>query len=94
MDKMGETRKGPTREREGGKMSYNGLSANAKGWLLVKHHFAASSIIHQHVKGSAPISSSPTCPVYSFILFNLCLPRSKKEVKSKHEGGKKGKLTS
>lgn len=86
MDKMGGNKKRTNeREREGKKMFYNGLSANAKGWLLVKHHFAASSIIHQHVKGSAPISFSPTSPVYSFLLFNLHLPGRKKEVKSKHE---------
>lgn len=41
------------------------MSAKAKGWLLVKHHFATSSIIHQHVKSSALISFSHVTPVYS-----------------------------
>lgn len=44
-------------------MPYNGLSANAKGWLLAKHHFATSSIFQQHVKGSAPASRSSSLPL-------------------------------
>lgn len=53
------------------KMPYNGLSANAKGWLLAKHHFATSSIFHQHVKGSAPASLSPTTPSFFFFLHSF-----------------------
>lgn len=50
-------RKQPMGKRE--KMLHNGLSANAKGWLLAKHHFATSSIFHQRVKVSALASLSP-----------------------------------
>lgn len=45
-------------------MLYDGLSANAKGWLLAKHHFATPSIFQKLVKGSAPTSLLPTTPLF------------------------------
>lgn len=63
-----------TTNEKGRKMPYNGLSANAKGWLLVKHHFATSLIFHQHVKVSAPASlPSPHNP-FSFFLSSSSFP--------------------
>lgn len=53
--------------------SYNGLSANAKRWLLVKHHFATSSVFQQHVKDSALTSFSPTTSLSVSLLLLLSL---------------------
>lgn len=80
---MREGEKVKTANEKERKMLYNGLSANAKGWLLAKHHFATSSIFHQHVKGSAPTSLSPTTPLSSSLPPLLSL---KACVKSNHEG--------
>lgn len=64
--------------------SYNGLSANAKRWLLVKHHFATSSIFQQHVKDSALTSFSPTTSLSVSLLLLLSLDEVR--VKSYREG--------
>ena len=61
---MREGEKEETANENKRKLPYNGLSANAKGWLLAKYHFATSSIFQQHVKGSAP-SSLPHRPLLS-----------------------------
>lgn len=45
------------------KKLYDGLSAQAKGWLLAKHHFATLSIFQQLVKGSAATSLLPATPL-------------------------------
>lgn len=42
-------RKERTANEKQRKMLDNSLSANAKEWLLAKHHFATSSIFYQHV---------------------------------------------
>lgn len=51
-------------------MFYDGLSAQAKGWLLAKHHFATLSIFQELVKGSAPTSLLPTT-LLSFAFFSF-----------------------
>lgn len=81
MTREGGKRKQPIRKRN---MSYNGLSANAKGWLLVKHHFATSSIFQQHVKDSALTSFSPTTSLSVSLLLLLSLDEVR--VKSYHDG--------
>lgn len=66
-------------------MPYNGLSANAKGWLLAKHHFATSSIFYQHVKvlsTNLPLSHNSSF----FLSSSFALTGGVWRVKSNHEG--------